>query len=150
MYKLIAWILSTCIWTGMALADSPELSKDPLVVSAIKQLEQDMGDAMVRVDLDRLNQIFADDFTTLGSAGKIVTKKDVLAAFASFHDRLVAFEMGSMDVQVYGDVALAYGSACEKRLHDGKDGSGKFVWMDVLKRRDGRWMVVRSTAARVT
>jgi len=30
-------------------------------VNAIKQLEQDMGDAMVRVDIAKLSQIYADD-----------------------------------------------------------------------------------------
>jgi ketosteroid isomerase-like protein len=150
MNKLIASVLSTCVWIGTALAGPPELSKDPIVVSTIEQLEQDMGDAMVHVDIDRLNQIFADDFSTIGSAGKIITKKDLLADFASFHDRLVSYEFGSMDVQVYGDLALVYGSVCERRVHDGRDRSGKFVWMDVFKKRDGKWRVVRSTEARAS
>jgi len=150
MNKLIASILSTCVWIGTALAGPPELSKDPIVVGAIEQLEQDMGDAMVRVDIGRLNQIFADDFSTIGSAGKIITKKELLVDFASFHNRLVSYELGSMDVQVYGDLAFAYGSVCEKTVRDGKDRSGKFVWMDVFEKRDGKWMVVRSTGARVS
>jgi len=150
MNKLIASILSTCVWTGTALAFPPNSSKDPAVVSAIERLEQDMGDAMVRVDIDTLNQIYADDFASIGSAGRIITKKDLLADFASLRERLVSFEMGPMDVQVYGDVALAYGSVCEKRVHDGKDRSGNFVWMDVLNKRDGKWVVVLSTGARVT
>jgi len=34
-----------------------------------------MGDAMVRVDVDKLNQIYADDFATVGASGKVITKK---------------------------------------------------------------------------
>jgi hypothetical protein len=53
-----------------------------------------------------------------------------------------------MSVQVFDDVALAYGSVSEKRIRDGKDTSGEFVWMDILKKRAGKWVVVRSTGAR--
>jgi ketosteroid isomerase-like protein len=148
MYKLIVPILSSlCI--GVVFAGPAQSSKDPTEVQAIEQLEQDMGDAMVRVDIDRLNQIYADDFVSVGSAGKIINKQDLLRNFQSFHDKLESFEIGPMNVQVFGDVALAYGNVCEKWTRDGKDASGDFVWMDLLKKRAGKWVVVRSTGARV-
>jgi ketosteroid isomerase-like protein len=150
MNKLIVPVFSACVCMGVVFAGPPLPSKDPTAVSAIQQLEQDMGDAMVRVDIDRLNQIYADDFATLGSSGKIVTKQDLLQDFQSFHDKLVSFESGPINVQVFGDVAVASGTVSEKRIRDGKDTSGDFVWMDLLKRRAGQWVVVRSTGARVT
>jgi len=54
-----------------------------------------------------------------------------------------------MDVQVFGNVAVAYGSVAEKSMRDGKDTSGESVWMDLLEKRDGKWVVVRSAGARV-
>jgi len=48
-----------------------------------------------------------------------------------------------------GDVAVVHGSVTEKRIRDGKDASGQFVWMDLLEKRDGKWVVVRSAGARV-
>jgi ketosteroid isomerase-like protein len=54
-----------------------------------------------------------------------------------------------MDVQVFGDVAVVHGSVTEKRTRDGKDASGEFVWMDLLKKRGGNWVVVQSGGARV-
>jgi len=149
MKTLIAPVLSTCVCVGVVLAGSPQPSKDPTVVNALKQLEQDMGDAMVRVDTDKLNQIYADDFATIGSSGKIITKKDLLRDFQSFHDKLESFENGPMDVQVFGNVAVIHGSVTEKRIRDGKDTSGEFVWMDLLEKRAGKWVVVRSAGARV-
>jgi ketosteroid isomerase-like protein len=147
MNKLIVPILSS-LCAGVAWAGPPQPSQDPAAVNAIEQLEQDMGDAMVRVDMDKLNEIYADDFVTVGS-GKLLKKQDLMSDFQSFHDKLVSFELGPMSVQVFGDVALAYGSVSEKRIRNGKDTSGDFVWMDLLKKRAGKWVVVRSTAARV-
>jgi ketosteroid isomerase-like protein len=149
MKKLIVPVLSTCACVGAVLAGPPQPSTDPAAVNAVKQLEQDMGDAMVRVDIDKLNQIYADDFATVGSSGKIITKKDLLSDFESFHDKLESFENGPVDVQVFGNVAVAYGSVAEKRIRDGKDTSGEFVWMDLLEKRAGKWVVVRSAGARV-
>ena len=149
MKKLIAPVLSTCVCAGVVLAGALQPSQDPTVVNALKQLEQDMGDAMVRVDIDKLNQIYADDFATVGSSGKIVTKKDLLRDFESFHDKLESFEIGPMDVQVFGNVAVVHGSVTEKRTRDGKDTSGEFVWMDLLENRAGNWVVVRSAGTRL-
>jgi ketosteroid isomerase-like protein len=149
MKKLIAPVLSVCVCAGIALAASPQPSKDPTVVNALKQLEQDMGDAMVRVDIDKLDQIYADDFATVASSGKVITKKDLLRDFESFHDKLESFENGPMDVQVFGNVAVVHGSVTERRVRDGKDTSGEFVWMDLLEKRAGNWVVVRSAGARV-
>jgi len=137
-------VLSTCLGIGVALAGSPQPSQDAGVVNAVKQLEQDMGDAMVRGDIGTLNQIYADDFATIGSSGKTITKKDLLRDFESFHDKLESFELGPMDVQVFGNVAVVHGSVTEKRVRDGKDTSGDFVWMDLLEKRAGNWVVVRS------
>ena len=149
MKKLIAPLLSACVCVGVVLARPPQPSEDPTAVNTVKQLEQDMGDAMVRVDIDRLNQIYADDFATVGSSGRLITKKDLLRDFESFHDKLESFENGPIDVQVFGDVAVAYASVTEKRIRDGKDTSGEFVWMDLLEKRAGKWVVVRSAGARL-
>jgi ketosteroid isomerase-like protein len=133
----------------MVLAAPPQPSKDPTVVDALKQLEQDMGDAMVRVDIDRLNQIYADDFATIAPSGKVITKKDLLSYFESLRYKLESFEIGPMDVQVFGNVAVVHAGVTEKRIRDGKDTSGEFVWTDLLEKRAGQWVVVRSAGARV-
>lgn len=149
MNKLIASILCLCAYVGVAWADLPQPTDDPTAVNAIKKLEQDMGDAMVRVDLYALGRVYADDFATVTSSGKIFTKQDLLHDFESSHEKLVWFEMGPLHVQVFGDVAMVHGSSTEKRLRDGKDVSGEFVWMDLLERRGGQWVVVRSAGTRV-
>jgi hypothetical protein len=54
-----------------------------------------------------------------------------------------------MKVQVLGDVAMAQAGVTEKRIRDGKDVSGEFVFMDLLKRRGQNWTIVRTLGARV-
>ena len=64
-------------------------------------------------------------------------------------NKLETFEMGPMDVKVLGSVAVVQGSDTEKSTTDGKDTSGKFSWMDVFVKRDGKWVAVRSQLAKV-
>lgn len=134
--------------TGVGGA-APAPSKDAAVIEAVRNVERDMGDAMIAVDIDKLNQIFADDWATIGRSGRIITKENVLQDFKSGKDKLVSFENGPIDVQVFGDVAVAHGGVAEKRLRDGKDDSGESVWMDLLEKRAGKWVVVRSASADV-
>ena len=72
----------------MASIPSKTQAKDTSDVDAVKQVEQTMGTAMVAGDVDKLNQIYADNFATIGSDGKVVTKETLLTDFASFHDKL--------------------------------------------------------------
>src|SRR5919197_1244818 len=150
MKKLVGTFLFTCVCAALASADSPHAPfNDPADVAAIKQVGQEMGDAMVADDIDKLNQIYADDWATIDSSGKIFTKERLLSDFKSGKHKLVSFEIGPMDVQVFGDVAIVQASVTEKRVHDGKDISGQFVFMDLLKKREGKWVIVRTLGAKV-
>src|SRR5437667_47546 len=150
MKKLVGTALFTSLCAGLVLAQPLEApSNDPAAVDAVKQVGQEIGQAMMASDLEKLNQIFADDWATVDSSGKIFTKESLLSDFKSGKHKLVSFEIGPMDVQVFGDVAVVQASVTEKRLQDGKDISGQFVFMDLLKRRDGKWVIVRTLGARV-
>src|ERR671934_175437 len=143
--KLVGAVLFTSLCAGLVLAQPLEApSNDPAVVDAVKQVGQDIGDAMVAGDIDKLNQIYADDWATIDSSGKIFTKESLLSDFKSGKHKLLSFELGPMDVQVFGEVAVVQAGVTEKRIHDGKDISGQFVFMDLLKKRDGRWVIVRT------
>ena len=150
MKKLVGTVLFTSLCAGLVLAQPLEApSNDPAAVDAVKQVGQEMGKAMMASDIEKLNQIFADDWATVDSSGKIFTKESLLSDFKSGKHKLEWFENGPVDVQVFGDVAVAQGSVKEKRIQNGKDTSGQFLWMDLLKKRAGKWAVVRSAGAKV-
>jgi ketosteroid isomerase-like protein len=150
LFSTLVWWASGGIREVSAMAqDKSAPASDSTDVDAIKQIGQDMGNAMVAGDIDKLNQIYADDWATVTSSGKVVTKENLLTDFKSFHDKLEWFENGPIDVQVHGDVAVANGTVKERRIRDGKDTSGEFVYVDLLRKRAGKWVVVRSASARL-
>jgi ketosteroid isomerase-like protein len=144
------WVVVRTAGARVVGADSTKApSNDPTAIAAIRQVGRDMGDAMVAGNIDKLNQIYGDDWATVGSSGKIFIKENLLDDFKSGKHRLTSFELGPIDVQVFGDVAVAHGGVTEKRSDSGKDTSGELVYMDLLNKRAGKWVVVRSAGARV-
>jgi len=149
MNTLIVPLLTICIGVGAVVAETPLPSTDQAAMNAVRQVEKEMGSAMLRHDIDKLSQIYADEFATITASGKVITKKDLLNNFSGFHDNLESYEEGPIDVQIFGNFAVAHAGVTEKRSRDGKDVSGQFVWMDLLENRGGKWLVLRSEGARV-
>ena len=150
-FCLPALLACACIVSVSADAAEGAAAKNADDIAVIKQLEKDRGDAMVAVDIDRRGRMFADDWVTTVAAGKTatVTKESVMRDFKSGDVKLEAFELGPIDVQVFGNIAIAQGSSTEKRTRNGQDVSGLFVWTDILEKRAGNWVVVKDAGARV-
>ena len=142
-------LVSACVGLAFAQTQTPP-AKGPSVAQAIKQLEHDWTDAAKAGDIDKLSQILADDWTSIGYDGSKATKQSMLADVKSGANKLESFEFGPMDVKVlFGSVAVVQGSDTEKSTSKGKDTSGKWVWTDVFVKRDGKWVAVRSQSAKV-
>lgn len=150
MKRLIASVLFALAFGAPAwAASSPATSADASAVAAIKQLGQDMGDAMIARDIETLDRMYGDDWLTIGSSGSVYTKDNLLRDMKADKKKLTWFQLRPMDVQVFGDVAIVEGNVAEKRIVDGKETYMEVVYSDILKKRDGRWVVVRSMGAGV-
>jgi uncharacterized protein (TIGR02246 family) len=144
---MIALVLAACAFAGAARADTaPGSSAD---VAAIRQLGQDMGDAMVALDVRKVDRMFGDDWVSVGASGKVATKQTLLDDLRTGKKKLTWFELRPIDVQVFGDTAIAQGEVAERRVIDGKEVDMELVYADILRKRDGRWVVVHSMGARL-
>ena len=154
MKKVAGTILLICGLAGVAAAQTKPApaaapAKAPSVSDSVKQLENDWADAVKAGDADKLGQILGDDWVGLGPDGSKETKATWTASVKSGTMKLTSYENGPMDVKVVGNVAVVQGSDTEKSMYKGKDTSGKYVWMDVFAKRDGKWVAVRSQMAQV-
>lgn len=142
-------LLSSAFAIAAAAAMAQTSSRDPVAAAAVRQVGQTMGDAMIALDVEKLDRVFADEWATIGSSGSVYTKDMLLRDIKAGKNKLVWYEIWPMDVQTFGDVAIVQGGVSEKRIHDGKNTDMKAVYADILKKRDGRWVVVRSISARI-
>src|SRR4051794_564527 len=62
-----------CIAPVAASASEVVPSNNASDIAAIKQISRDMGDAMVSGDIATLDRMFADDWVSVASSGKVAT-----------------------------------------------------------------------------
>src|SRR5262249_128086 len=103
-----------------------------------------------KVDLDRINQIVADDWRGVSDSGRVATKESTLEFVKSRKSTLEWFELGPRDVKVLGDdVAVVQASVSERRNVAGVSTSLTVVYMDGWVKRANKWMLVRSQTAKL-
>jgi uncharacterized protein (TIGR02246 family) len=152
MKRLVASVLMIGAGIGLACADTQSSNeaasaKNSNVAQAIEQLERDWAGALTAGDLDKVAQIVADDWTGINYDGSTATKQSLLAAVKAGKNKAESIEIGPMEVKVLGSVVVVQGSDIEKSVVAGKDTSGKWVWMDVFVKRQGKWIAIRSQSA---
>jgi len=135
-------VLLGCVSLDPVLAQPPKApARAPSVYDTIMQLSHEWGDAEMASDVDKVNQIIADDWTA-GYPGHLITKAAVLSDVRSGKGKLLSYELGPHEVTAFGDVAVAQGSVTERRV--GADGILHVAYLDVWTKREGKWLVVRS------
>ena len=150
MKRIAGIVLLVAACAGLVFAQQKMApAKAPSTAETVKQLERDWIAAEKVGDADRLSQIIADDWVALGPDGSTIAKQAFIADYKSGKSKVESFEIGPMTVKVMGNVAVVQGSDTEKSVTEGKDSSGKYVWMDVFEKREGKWQAVRSQNAMV-
>jgi uncharacterized protein (TIGR02246 family) len=104
--------------------------------------------ALMSADLSVLAKIFADDYVQYNEAGKAFTKQDVLNNFRTGAIRYPSIVSTGREIRVFGDTAVVHGSESDEVEVDGKRLAIRYVYLDVLQKRAGRWKLVASQLAR--
>jgi|SRR5271155_3155471 uncharacterized protein (TIGR02246 family) len=110
---------------------------------------QKAGDkALMTADLKVLAQIFADDYVQYNEAGEAFTKQDVLNNFRTGAIRYTSIVSTGRQIRVFGDTAVVHGSESDEVEAGGKRSAVRYVYLDVLRKHDGKWKLVASQLAR--
>ena len=104
--------------------------------------------ALMSADLETLARIFADDYVQHNESGKAFTKQDVLNNFRTGAIRYPSIVSTGRTIRVFGDMAVVNGSECDEVEDGGKRSSVRYVYLDVLLKRNGEWKLVASQLAR--
>jgi uncharacterized protein (TIGR02246 family) len=104
--------------------------------------------ALMSADLTALARIFADDYVQYNESGKAFTKQDVLNNFRTGKIRYPSIVSTGRKIRIFGDTAVVHGSESDEVEAAGKRFSVRYVYLDVLRKRDGEWKLVASQLAR--
>jgi ketosteroid isomerase-like protein len=104
--------------------------------------------ALMSADLAVLAQIFADDYVQYNESGKAFTKQDVLNNFRTGAIRYPSIVSTGRKIRVFGATAVVHGSESDLVEAGGKKFSVRYVYLDVLRKTNGKWKLVASQLAR--
>jgi len=115
----------------------------------ILRLFEDGDRALIAGDVEELSRIFADDYLQYDESGDVSTKADVIEKLRSGRIRYVSMvSTGRWIRSLRDDVAVVHGSEDDVVEQGGKRFPVRYLYMDVVMRRGGRWQIVGSQLAR--
>lgn len=104
--------------------------------------------ALMNADIEPLGRIFADDYVQYDASGKASTKPEVLENLRSGAERYPSIVSTGRQIRLFGEMAIVHGSELDEVEADGKRFSVRYLYMDIVLKRNGQWQIVGSQLAR--
>jgi|SRR5579863_1465694 len=115
----------------------------------ILQLFIDGDRGLIAADLAVLSRVFADDYIQYDESGKAYTKEDVLNNLKSGAIRYVSMTSTGRHIRrLTENVALVQGSEDDEVEQAGRRFQVRYIYTDVVVKRDRKWQIVASQLAR--
>jgi uncharacterized protein DUF4440 len=115
----------------------------------ILKLFEDGDRALVAADVTALSRIFADDYVQYDESGKSFTKQDVLNNLDTGAICYISMVSTGRRIRMLLDnVAIVNGSEEDEVEQGGQHFPVRYVYMDVVMKREGKWQIVGSQLAR--
>jgi len=120
--------------------DQKSMSKDQ---EAVRQVVQELTEAVVQGDIEKLDRLQADEFKGEGG-GLNLSKKVLHNALRSGDAKVSSWTVDNLQVTVRGSSAVATGRCkLTGASYRGKDYSGSYRWTGrFVKQKDGGWRAV--------
>ena len=116
----------------------------------IVKLEEELAQTEMRVDVDALEQIYADDIMVTAPIGICVDKPAVLTEIRSAAEKATVgrYDKDDLKVRAFGDTAVASYRIRAEAVFEGMEIKRELCVTNVWMKRGGRWQIVaRHTAS---
>jgi len=115
----------------------------------ILELFKDGDRALIAVDIAELSRIFADDYLQYDESARAFSEQDLVNKLSSSGSRYIAMRSTGRRIRSLGeDVAIVHGSEEDEVEQGGRRFLIRYVYTDIVMRRDGKWQSVASQLAR--
>jgi ketosteroid isomerase-like protein len=114
----------------------------------IIKLFEDGDRALMGADIRQIERIYAEDYVQSNESGALSTRADLIRNLTSAAIRFFSMKSTGREVRILGDFAIVHGSEEDELEQDGQRSSLRYVYMDVVVKRSGRWQIVGSQLAR--
>ena len=128
MFVLVVWPV------GVTIAQNSD-------EAVLRSLERAQASAVVEMDFDVLEEIYADDFIFTHGTGEVHDKTRWFDALSSGRDYL-SREHEMIEIELHDDLGIVYGVLLVHAKINGVEGQFRARYVRVYKQREGRWLLV--------
>jgi hypothetical protein len=114
------------------------------VANELVELAHDLARAVSEHDVERLEELLAEEFTLQGAAGQLDRQAFLEAAAGPYE--IDEFTYEQIDPEIYGNTAVLVSRYTQVARLEGRDLSHRMNVTDIWTRRDARWQIVRRHA----
>lgn len=115
----------------------------------ILKLFEDGDRALITADVCALDRIFADDYAQYNESGDVSSKREIIENLTTGAVRFLAMASTGRRVRLLSaDVAIVHGSEEDDVEQGGRRFPVRYVYMDVVMKRNGLWQIVASQLAK--
>jgi len=140
MFRRASLIIFFLVQSGRVAAQNASPASTP--EDTVRALETARGEALVHADTIALSRLLADEFIEISRQGNVRTRADNTRDISSGTLKLTSVHYDSLQVRIYGDVAVLRGIADNTGSFRGFPFAGKVRYLRIFVRRDGRWQAV--------
>ena len=117
--------------------------------AADREAFEDGDRALIAADIAELSRIFADDYLQYDESGKSFTKQEVIDNLKSGAIRYISMISTDRHIRLLSDdAAIVHGSEEDEVEQGGRCFPVRYIYMDVVVKRNGMWQIVGSQLAR--
>ncbi|HEY9405017.1 MAG TPA: nuclear transport factor 2 family protein [Pyrinomonadaceae bacterium] len=113
----------------------------------IRELFKQFAIAQTNLDAAFFERVEADSYIVTTRWGQTFTKAAIIADMKTW-DRSTRYAYESLDVQVYGDVAVVKGVLTATETNQGHPSSTTWQSIYLLTKRTGQWQILSATQIR--
>ncbi len=120
------------------------------VEQEIRKLEEEMTQTEMRVDVEGLDRVYADDIMVTAPIGICVDKPAVMTEIRQAAAKAVIgkYDKTDLKVRAYGDTAVTSYRMAAEATFEGKEIKHQMCITNVWMKRNGHWQIVaRHTAS---
>ena len=128
MFVLVGWPV------GVTIAQNSD-------EAVLRSLEWAQANAVVEMDFDVLEEIYADDFIFTHGTGEVHDKTRWFDALSSGRDYL-SREHEMIEIELHDDLGIVYGVLLVHAKINGIEGQFRARYVRVYKQRGDRWLLV--------
>jgi len=136
MKHLLVLLFAATVWAA-----------DP--ADAVKQAEKDWATGVKTADTALLTKVLGDDLIYTHSNGATDTKATYVEGIRTGRLKYLVADHESMDVRLYGNMAVLTGKINVKTVNNGQETPAKLVILHVYAKRKGNWELVAHQSARL-